>query len=115
MSLPLLADFATTPMFLEAVMLACFGIAWPVANVRMLRTGNPEGKGLAFTTIILAGYLAGAGAKVALLTESAPLAQIFWFYMINAASVSANIFLQCYLRSPSRAKRDITTKIAVTT
>ena len=39
MSLQLATDaLESTPMLLEAMMLFCFGIAWPVANLRMLRT-----------------------------------------------------------------------------
>jgi len=48
---------------LESIMLLCFGLAWPVANLRMLRTRCPEGKGLAFALIIMVGYLAGTSAK----------------------------------------------------
>ncbi|MCA3017171.1 MAG: hypothetical protein ING60_12085 [Rhodocyclaceae bacterium] len=112
MSLPVLADFATTPILLEAVMLACFGLAWPLANVRMLRTGQAEGKGLAFTTIIFCGYLAGAGAKLAMVTDAAPLAPIFWFYLVNAGSVGANIFLQQYLKRVGLLARDPASRMA---
>ena len=48
---------------IESIMLLCFGLAWPVANLRMLRTRCPEGKGLAFALIIMVGYLAGTSAK----------------------------------------------------
>lgn len=115
MNLPVLADFATTPILLEAVMLACFGLAWPLANVRMLRTGQAEGNGFAFTTIIFCGYLAGAGAKLAMVTDAAPLAPIFWFYLVNAGSVGANIFLQQYLKRASRLARGPASEMATIT
>jgi hypothetical protein len=60
----------------------------------MLRTGRPEGKGLAFTLIILCGYLAGAAAKMAAVTVSMPLAPVFWLYVLNATSVGTNLVLQ---------------------
>ena len=94
MTLPIIVDAATTAVLLEALMLTCFGLAWPIANLRMLRTGRAEGKGMAFTMIILCGYLAGAAAKVALAGTSAPLPPLFWLYLVNAASVGTNLALQ---------------------
>lgn len=94
MTLPIILDAATTAFLLEALMLTCFGLAWPIANLRMLRTGRAEGKGMAFTMIILCGYLAGAAAKVALPGISAPLPPLFWVYLVNAASVGTNLALQ---------------------
>ena len=93
-----------TPMLLEALMLVCFGIAWPLANLRMLRTRRPEGKGLVFTLVILLGYAAGASAKLLHLAAGRPLEPVFWLYALNASSVSLNLFLQWHLaRRPLRA------------
>ncbi len=97
MSPSFLSEIATAPVLLEGVMLTCFGLAWPLANLRMLRTGRPEGKGLSFTLIIFCGYLAGAGAKIALSSETTPLAPVFWLYALNASSVGLNLFLQWHL------------------
>ena len=72
-------------MLLEAAMLLCFGLAWPIATMRMLRTGRAEGKGLGFTFIIWTGYLAGAVSK--LVTVDAPdvsIAPVFWLYLLNS-------------------------------
>ena len=96
----------TAPMLLEAAMLACFGLAWPLANLRMLRTRRPEGKGLGFTLVILCGYFAGASAKLLLSLDGRPLAPVFWLYVLNASSVGLNLFLQWYLaprRQPALA------------
>ena len=43
------------PMTLEGLMLVCFGIAWPLANLRMLRSGRPEGKGGQLDTAVAPG------------------------------------------------------------
>jgi len=94
MTLPIIVDAATTAVLLEALMLACFGLALPIANLRMLRTGRAEGKGVAFTMIILCGYLAGAAAKVALVGNGAQLPPLFWLYLVNVASVGVNLALQ---------------------
>lgn len=82
------------PQLLEGSMLVCFGLAWPLANLRMLRLRRPEGKGLAFTLVILLGYLCGASAKLLLIGPGAPLAPVFWLYVLNAASVAGNLALQ---------------------
>lgn len=81
---------------LESTMLLCFGIAWPVASLRMMRTRRPEGKGLAFTLIILAGYVAGASAKWLSASPGAEMPGVFWLYTVNGASVAMNLALQWY-------------------
>lgn len=92
-----LADPTLLPALLEALMILCFGVAWPVANLRMLRTGRPEGKGVAFTSIVLCGYVAGALAKLVLASDGQPLAAVFWLYALNTASVATNLVLQWHL------------------
>jgi hypothetical protein len=87
--------FAAT--LLEGLMLVCFGIAWPVANVRMLRSGKPEGKGLAFTLIILCGYVAGGSAKLLPAGSGHALQPVFWLYALNTLSVGINLGLQAWL------------------
>lgn len=94
-----------TATFLEAVMLVCFGLAWPLANLRMLRTGRPEGKGLPFTLVILCGYASGATAKLVLAAQGAALAPVFWLYALNLGSVALNLFLQWHLQPCRKAAR----------
>jgi hypothetical protein len=60
------------------------------------------GKGCAFTSLILSGYLAGAASKVVLSWSGAPLAPVFWLYVLNTLSVAVNLLLQWFYR-PSRA------------
>lgn len=89
---------------LEAAMLLCFGLAWPLANMRMLRTRRAEGKGLAFTLVILCGYVCGAAAKLVFAAQGAGLAPVFWLYLLNTGSVALNLALQWHLaRRAARA------------
>ncbi len=83
----------TAPL-LEAAMLACFGISWPLAAWRMLRLRRAEGRGLLPTSLVLCGYLAGITAKLCVACGGGPLAPVFWLYLLNAGSVSANLALQ---------------------
>ncbi|MEP7300932.1 MAG: hypothetical protein ABI699_05340 [Caldimonas sp.] len=92
-----------TPQLLEAAMLVCFGVAWPIANLRMLRSHRAEGKGLAFTLIILCGYVAGSLAKLVGATPGAGPSPMFWLYLLNTASVAVNLSLQWYFGAPRRA------------
>ncbi len=43
----------------EAIMLICFGIAWPVSINKLLKTKKAKGKSIPFVAIVLVGYLAG--------------------------------------------------------
>jgi hypothetical protein len=91
----------STAGFLEAVMLVCFGLAWPVENLRMLRTRQARGKGPAFTGLIMVGYVAGAASKLLLMSDTQALAPVFWLYVLNALSVAANVGLQWHFRPRS--------------
>ena len=84
------------PQVLEAVMLVCFGVAWPCASLRMLRTGRPQSNGLCFTLVIFCGYLLGASSKLLEAVRGAELAPVFWLYAVNAISVAVNLGLQLH-------------------
>ena len=104
--------FMNAPHLLEAAMLVCFGLAWPLANLRMLRTGLSQGKGLLFTLIILGGYLCGAAAKLWVAAQGVGLAPVFWLYLLNTASVALNLFLQWHYGPRRRASRVNSTNAA---
>jgi len=96
-------DTLWTSQALEAAMLVCFGVAWPLNLLLMLRRRRPEGKGMCFTAVIASGYVCGALAKVLLhLHTGAPLQPVFWLYMLNALSVAANVAAQVYFRPSVR-------------
>lgn len=94
-------DALWTSQALEATMLVCFGVAWPLNLLLMLRYRRPEGKSMCFTSIIACGYVCGATAKVRLhLDTGVPLQSVFWLYVLNAVSVAANAAAQIYFRQP---------------
>ncbi len=47
------------PAIFEALMLVCFGAAWPFSIRRMIKTKKSDGKSLLFLSVILAGYVFG--------------------------------------------------------
>ncbi|MCD6365719.1 MAG: hypothetical protein J7M14_07570 [Planctomycetes bacterium] len=82
------------PQCLEAGMLVCFGVSWPVDIIKSLRVRRIEGKSLSFMVIILAGYALGMTGK--LLTASAAEAPLEWvtvLYGVNLLFVAADITL----------------------
>src|SRR5688572_16361438 len=106
---PIAHDTLLVAQTLEALMLLCFGLAWPVNSLAMLRRKRHEGKGLTFTLIILCGYLCGATAKLALAFSSgAALPPVFWLYVLNGIAVGANAALYLHF------KRRVSTVAAAT-
>lgn len=84
---------------LEAVMLLCFGLAWPLNTLGMLRRQRAEGKGLTFTAIIWCGYLCGAAAKLLLaFAAGRTLPPVFWLYVLNATTVGCNALVYLHFR-----------------
>jgi len=105
------ASHAGGPAWLEALMLLCFGLAWPFGNLRMLRTRRALGPGLAVTALILCGYVAGALAKWVAAAPGSPVPALFWFYLVNAFSVALNLVLQLHYGrrdGEPRASRELT-------
>jgi hypothetical protein len=98
-------DALWTSQALEATMLVCFGVAWPLNLLLMLRHRRPEGKSMCFTSIIACGYVCGATAKVLLhMHTGTPLQPVFWLYVLNAVFVAANAGAQIHFRQPVRCR-----------
>jgi len=51
-------------MIFEAIMLVCFGAAWPLSVYKSHKTKSNEGKSIAFLFTIFIGYLAGILHKI---------------------------------------------------
>ena len=49
---------------LELIMLICFGMSWPIAVFKSLRSKSTKGKSLIFMIAIIIGYLAGITGKI---------------------------------------------------
>ena len=96
-------------LILETAMLLCFGLAWPLASLRMLCLRRAKGPGLLPTALVFCGYLSGMGAKLAI-AQATGLPPVFWLYLLNAISVGLNLALQWYFaRQPSQAASPVAT------
>ena len=49
---------------LELIMLVCFGLSWPIAVFKSIRSKSTKGKSLIFMIAIIIGYIAGITGKI---------------------------------------------------
>lgn len=74
----------------EAVMLLCFGAAWPFSIAKSWRSRSSKGKSVIFLYIILVGYAAGILNK---LTQGQSRDPVLFLYALNALMVSLDAAL----------------------
>jgi hypothetical protein len=63
--------------FFEALMLICFGAAWPASIYRSYKSQTTAGKSLAFLIIVEIGYISGIIYKL-----SSNFDHIIWLYAV---------------------------------
>jgi hypothetical protein len=83
---------------LEAGMLVCFGIAWPVDIYKTLRARQVAGKSLGFMLIVLLGYVCGMAAKFYRTSQGEPPETVTWLYALNALLVSLDVLVYLHFR-----------------
>jgi hypothetical protein len=72
----------------EAIMLVCFGAAWPASIYKSFRSRTARGKSLAFLFIVLTGYLSGILHKLYF-----SLDWVLALYVLNMIMVFMDIVL----------------------
>lgn len=72
---------------LETIMLVCFGFSWPLNVMKAYKAKTAQGTSLWFIILIIAGYIAGIGAKI--ITHQVNYVLIA--YLLNLAIVSLNL------------------------
>lgn len=88
------------PEFLEAAMVICFGLSWPISIAKSYTARTTGGKSLLFTMLILVGYLFGIAAKL----MGGKLTYVFFFYCLNFFMVGVDALLYFRNRKLDRAK-----------
>ena len=84
---------------LEALMVLCFGLSWPISVRKSWISRTAKGKSLMFEVFIWVGYIFGITRKIILwkLAEGAPLGFMFWlgafFYVFNLLAISVDMLL----------------------
>ena len=71
---------------LEAVMLVCFGLSWPINAAKAWKSRTAAGTSWAFLALITFGYIAGIAAKFV----GGTVNWVLVVYFINLAALAAN-------------------------
>ena len=74
---------------LEATMLICFGLSWPINTMKAYKARSAKNMSLPFILLIIFGYMAGISAKLLLQQTNYVLA----VYFINLAVVTLNLMV----------------------
>ncbi|MDR3270392.1 MAG: hypothetical protein LBT32_02600 [Peptococcaceae bacterium] len=80
----------------EAMMLLCFGAAWPFSIYKSYTTGSSAGKSVVFMSVIIVGYAAGILHKIFFYFD-----WVIFLYLLNMVMVSIDLAL--YFRNQRNA------------
>lgn len=72
----------------EAIMLLCFGAAWPVSIYKSYKSKSNQGKSVFFLYIVFLGYLSGITHKLLFNYD-----YILYLYILNGLMVLTDIIL----------------------
>lgn len=89
---------------LEATMVLCFGISWPLSILKSYRAKTAKGKSILFLLFIFVGYIAGIAWKMVLLHETGEIKWPTYFYFLNLVMVGTDIVL--YFRNKALDKKN---------
>lgn len=82
---------------LEALMILCFGLSWPISIRKSLVSRTAKGKSLFFEVFLLVGYIFGIVRKFILFGEGGDLSFLFYlgwfFYVLNFVEISIDVAL----------------------
>ena len=84
---------------MEAAMVICFGMSWPLSVYKSYRSRTARGKSLMFEAFIWIGYVCGIIGKIL----SGRITYVFIFYVLNIVMVSLDILL--YFRNQRLDKK----------
>lgn len=74
---------------LEACMVICFGISWPIHIATAIKSKTSKGKSVIFLVFVLLGYVFAILSKIV----SDAVNWVFWFYVFNFFMVSTDIVM----------------------
>lgn len=74
---------------LEATMLVCFGLSWPMNLIKNIKAKSAQNMSLQFILLIITGYIAGISAKL----YNHRFNYVLVVYLINLIVVSANVIV----------------------
>lgn len=83
----------------EAVMLLCFGAAWPFSIYKSFKSRRNSGKSVVFLYVVVIGYISGVLHKLLYSYDA-----VIFLYILNSIMVSIDIML--YYRNKKLADAD---------
>ena len=82
---------------LEALMIICFGLSWPVSIIKSYRSRTAKGKSLFFEVFIWIGYVFGIVRKIIQIADGGDFEWLFYmafaFYILNILEITIDIGL----------------------
>lgn len=86
---------------LEALMIICFGLSWPVSIYKSCTSKTAKGKSLTFEIFIWIGYIFGIVRKILQMGVNTDLDWLFYlgfvFYILNIVEITIDMLL--YVRN----------------
>lgn len=73
----------------EFIMLACFGLSWPISVYKSIKSKSTQGKSLVFIIAIIIGYISGIIGKIV----NDQLSYVLIIYCFNLLVVSIDLIL----------------------
>ena len=86
-------------MMFESLMLLCFGVSWPFAIYKTLKTKNVEGISIIFLWFVLTGYISGILFKVFDISEENGLSPVLILYIVNFLMVGAELIIYYFYKN----------------
>lgn len=82
---------------LEAAMILCFGLSWPISIYRSYVSRTAKGKSLFFEVFLWIGYVFGIGRKILQFSSGAAGTGLFYlgwfFYLLNLVEITVDMAL----------------------
>jgi hypothetical protein len=72
----------------EALMLFCFGVAWPFSIIKGLKSKSIEGKSVLFSYVVFLGYIFGIAHKLLYNFDA-----IIYLYILNGSMVFIDLLI----------------------
>ena len=73
----------------EFIMLACFGLSWPISVYKSIKSKSTKGKSIVFIIAIIIGYISGVIGKIV----NHQLTYVLIIYCFNLIVVSVDLVL----------------------
>ena len=73
----------------EFIMLACFGLSWPISVYKSIKSKSAQGKSIVFIIAIIIGYISGIIGKIV----NHQLTYVLIIYCFNLIVVSVDLVL----------------------